>query len=72
MLLLNKVNELDVVRLKDGREGTVLEVFKTEGIPDGYLIDITDINEKWKTIDMPTVTLDEIEKVIWRVGDPVT
>ena len=52
--------ELDIVRLKDGRTATVLEVFKNG---EAYLVEVTD--EAGKTVDMPTVKSDDIEKVVW-------
>ena len=52
--------ELDVVKLKDGRMGTVLEVLETGEL---FLIEIAD--ERGKTQDMPTVKADEIEQVTW-------
>lgn len=54
------VKELDVVRLKDGRAATILEVFE-----DGaaYLVEIAD--EKGEALDMPFVGSDDIEKALW-------
>ncbi len=50
---------LDVVQLKDGRSGTVVEVF-----PDAYMIEIADTNGYTK--DLPCVKKQDIEKIIWR------
>lgn len=44
------VKELDVVLLKDGRQGTILEVF---GQGEAYLIEVAD--DKGKTIDTLTI-----------------
>lgn len=55
------VKELDVVQLKDGRTATVLEVFKSG---EAYLVEVTD--EQGKTLDMPTVVHDDIERVVWK------
>ncbi len=55
------MKELDVVKLKDGKEATILDVY------DGgtaFLVEIAD--EDGKTLDMPTVKAEEIEKVIWK------
>lgn len=53
-----EIKEFDTVLLKDGREGSVMEVF-----PDGSLIiDVGDSPENWETLYDKTV--DDIEKVI--------
>lgn len=52
--------ELDVVQLKDGRTATVLEVFDSGA---AFLVEVAD--ENGKALDMPTVTPDDIEKVVW-------
>lgn len=49
-----EINELDVVRLKDGREGTVLMDFDGEA----YEIEFDESTE--------TIKANEIEAVIWR------
>ena len=54
-------NELDIVRLKDGRTATVLEVFESV---KAYLVEVVDANGK--TLDMITVGPDDIEKVVWK------
>ena len=51
------MKEYDVVKLKDGREGTIVEVFA-----DAYDIDIGSSPEDWETI---TVKKEDVEKVIW-------
>lgn len=53
--------ELDIVRLKDGRTATVLEVFDSG---KAYLVEMAD--ENGKTLDTPTVAPDDIEKVVWK------
>jgi len=53
------VAEHDVVRLKDGREGTVVHAFSRPRT--AYLIETSDDMEKW-----PTVESQEIEAVIWK------
>ena len=53
-----KIKEFDTVLLKDGREGSVMEVF-----PDGSLIiDIGTSPEIWETLYDKTVA--DIERVI--------
>lgn len=55
------INELDVVQLRDGRAATVLAAFDNG---NAYLVEVTD--EHGKTLDMPTVTKSDIEKIVWR------
>ena len=52
--------ELDIVHLKDGRTATVLEVYDAG---QAYLVEVVD--ENGKTLDMPTVAADDIERVVW-------
>ena len=56
------VKELDIVRLKDGRTATVLEVFDSGA---AYLVEVAD--EAGRTQDMPTVKADEIAEVVWQL-----
>lgn len=56
------VSELDVVLLEDGREATVLEVFKEPGKPPDFLVEITDFE-----MMLLEVSLSQIEKVVWRM-----
>lgn len=54
------MKELDVVKLKNGRDATILEVF------DGgtnFLVEIADDNGK--TQDLPTIKAEEIAHIIW-------
>jgi ribosomal 30S subunit maturation factor RimM len=55
-----KIKELDVVELKNGQCGTVLEVFD-QG--EAYLVEVVD--KSGKTVDMPTVKADDIKQVTW-------
>ena len=57
---LMKIKELDVIRLKDGRDATVLEVFK-DG--EAYLIEISD--RDGETLDISVVKSCDVEEVIW-------
>lgn len=54
------IDKLDVVELKDGRTGTILEVYESSKV---FLVEIAD--EKGKTVDMPIVKLDDIKCVKW-------
>ncbi len=53
-----KVKEFDTVLLKDGRKGSIMEIF-----PDGSLIiDVGNSSENWETLYDKTIA--DIEKVI--------
>lgn len=52
--------ELDVVLLKDGRTGTILEQYKQDNT---FLVEIADSNGK--TIETPLIKLNEIETIIY-------
>ena len=55
-----KIDMLDVVLLKDGRVGTVVEIF---GDGEAFMVDITDdSNDEMNT---PIVKMEEIEKIIY-------
>lgn len=58
MLMLVLAKEHDVIKLKDGREGTVVYVGKK---PPGYLMEPSD-----KEGEIIEVSPGQIEKVIWR------
>lgn len=51
------VKQYDDVKLKDGRTGTVVEVFDGKG----FLVDVGSSPKDWETID---VKIDEIEAVL--------
>lgn len=53
-----KIKQFDRVRLKDGREGDVMEVF---GDQEQFIQTIGDGPHDWEDID---VTIHEIEKVV--------
>lgn len=57
-----RINELDVVLLKDGREATVVEVLTKPN--EAYMLEFEDSHE---TDDLPIVTADQIEKVLYAV-----
>lgn len=55
-----QINEFDIVLLKDGREGTVIDMLK-----DGaMMLDISD--SKGQVIDMPIITADDVQEVTYR------
>lgn len=56
---MNEIGELDVVRLKDGREGTVVEVYNVPNSPLAYEVEFDDSR-------LETVQLSQIDKVIWK------
>lgn len=51
------MKELDVVKLKDGREATVVEMYEDE-------IEAEFVEESGK-VEMKTIPINDIEKVIW-------
>jgi hypothetical protein len=55
--------ELDVVRLPDGREGTIVHDFG-----DTYMVEISD-DECGETLDLPTVKASEVV-LVWKLGEP--
>lgn len=52
------MKELDVIKLKTGKTGTIIEVFENG---KAFMIDVVDVNGK--TIETPIVQKEEIEKV---------
>lgn len=58
--MLKKIKELSVVLLKDGRKATVQIVHCKDGEEIAYLVEIED-----ETHDLPTVTIDQIERILW-------
>lgn len=55
-----RIKEHSVVRLKDGREGTVQTVHYKDGVEVAYLVEIEDGSH-----DLPTVTPDQIAEITW-------
>jgi len=53
------VEEFDIVLLKDGQKAAIVDKLSE----DTFIADIGDSPEDWDTI---TITIDEIEKVIYR------
>lgn len=52
--------ELDIVLLKDGRKGTVLEQYEKG---TSFLLEIAD--SEGKTLETPIIEISEIEKIIY-------
>ena len=52
------VELLDVVKLKDGTMGTIVEVFS-----DAYMLEISDA--KGHTLETPIITQSDIIDIIW-------
>ena len=55
------INELDVVRLSDNREGTVVHIF-----PGGHAFCVEIVNEKGETLDLVDVEEKDIVAVVWK------
>ena len=58
-MLTNQIGVYDVVLLKDGRQGTVVDIYDKPGLPVGYDIELS--NTK---LELVTVEIDKIQKVI--------
>ena len=57
-MCMKKLEELSVVRLKDGRSGTIVHVYeKAQGV---YLLEVDD-----DTHDLVDIHADEIDEVEW-------
>lgn len=54
------MKELDIVRLRDGRTGTVLEVFESG---KAYLVEITD--EKGHTLEVSVIDGKDISEAVF-------
>ena len=54
-----KIEEFDVVLLKDGQEATIVEKLSETD----FLVDVGSSPKDWDTI---FVTLDSIDKVVWK------
>ncbi|ABB15838.1 hypothetical protein [Carboxydothermus hydrogenoformans] len=57
---IKKIDELDVVRTKDGREGTVVHVFDVKDLPKAYEVEFGDG-------ELETIEEDKISEVVWRI-----
>lgn len=58
-MLTSEIHEFDVVRLKDGREGTIVEVYRLPNLPLAYEVELDDG-------ELETVRPEQVEKVIWK------
>ena len=56
-----KINELDVVRLKDGREGTVVHIYPCG---QAYCVEIAD--DQGQTLDLVDAEKSDIVEVTWK------
>lgn len=54
------MKELDVVKLKNGLEATILEAFSGG---KEFLVELVD--DSGKTLDLPVIRSEEIAQVIW-------
>ncbi len=59
----SEIGEFDVVKLKDGREVTILEIFLAAGQPLSFLGEISDTR-----MELIDITHAQIEKVIWKAS----
>lgn len=58
--MLAKLKDLSVVRLADGREGTVVSVYDHPGKPLAYLVEVEESDE-----GLVTVMHNEVQEVVW-------
>lgn len=56
-----RIEDLSVVRLRDGREGTVVSVYDYPGKPLAYLVEVEESAD-----GLVTILHDEVEKVTWK------
>ena len=56
---MNEIGEFDVVKLKDGREGTVVEMYNGPSLPLAYEVEFDDGS-------LETIQSSQIDKVIWK------
>lgn len=56
-----QAQELDVIETKDGRRGTILEVYDAGA---AFLVEIAD--QDGKTLDIPVVKAEDISSVVWK------
>lgn len=57
---MGKLGELDVVRLKDGRKGTVLDFYD-----DGKVVMLEITDSYGQTLDLPFVPVDEVDEILY-------
>ncbi|GKS80506.1 hypothetical protein LPAF129_01910 [Ligilactobacillus pabuli] len=56
-----KIEELDVVKLKDGREGAIVYRFDD----DHFMFEAKDDYD----LKLPTISMSDIEEVTWKVSE---
>ena len=56
-----KINELDVVRLKDGREGAVVHIY-----PGGQAYCVEIVDDRGQTLDLVDAEKSDIVEVTWK------
>lgn len=61
MHLSEPIGVLDVIELRDGRYGTVLEIYDAGS---AFIVEITDT--QGRTQELPIVHLPDIVRVIWK------
>ncbi len=59
-----KISQYDCVRLKDGREGAVIEIFDRD---PAYMVEICD--DEGRTLDTPIISVDEVDEITYRHSD---
>ena len=62
--MLGKVKDLSVVKLKGGREGTVVSVYDHPGKPLAYLVEVDETDN-----GLVTVLHTELLDVLWEPKD---
>ncbi len=45
-----EINEFDIVKLTDGREGTIVEIYEEQGKPVAYEVEITGLQMELTTV----------------------
>ena len=59
-----QAQELDVIEMKDGRRGTILEVFDAGA---AFLVEVADL--EGKTLDIPVIRAEDVASVVWKNQD---
>lgn len=62
-MLASEIQEFDVVKLNDGREGTVVEIYRDRGSrsPVGYEVELIGTKMELQTVDP-----GQVVRVVWR------
>jgi len=56
-----RIEKLDVIKTRDGREGTVEHIFNVSGLPRAYEVEFDDG-------ELETIEEDKISEVIWQIA----